>query len=103
MPILRAILGAVGVLALIAAVIAVIVGAAVFAVFWLFAVGIVLVVGVLFERVYYKKVADHTPGPDWVATPERFVDPTTGRMVRVYTKPITGERIYIIDEDTTRD
>jgi hypothetical protein len=30
-----------------------------------------------------------------VATPERFVDPTSGRTVQVYTKPETGERLYV--------
>jgi membrane fusion protein, multidrug efflux system len=29
----------------------------------------------------YQLLADSRPGRDWVATPERFVDPETGRLV----------------------
>ncbi|MGH8291523.1 MAG: hypothetical protein ACREV7_21475 [Steroidobacteraceae bacterium] len=100
--ILRAVLGAVGVIALIAAAIAMLAGAALFAILWLFAIGLVLTVGVLFERTHYKLLSPKAPGSDWDATSERFFDPTSGRMVRVYTKPITGERWYV-DEGSAKD
>jgi hypothetical protein len=95
MPVLRVILGTIGVAALAGAVIGIFLGAPVFAVLWLFCIGLTLTVGVLFERVHYKLLAARAPGPGWVATDERFVDPTTGRMVQVHIKPDTGERLYV--------
>ncbi len=38
------------------------------------------------------------PGPPFRATDERFVDPTTGRRMRVYVHPKSGERRYYADE-----
>ncbi len=57
--------------------------------------GGVLVVAALFERWRYKRLAGRCPGPDWVATDERFVDPETGTLVTVYYLPATGERRYV--------
>ena len=57
--------------------------------------GLVLVIGTIFERVIYKPSASRAPGPDWVRTSERFVDPQTGKTVTVYTHPTTGERAYV--------
>lgn len=48
--------------------------------------------GVLFERWRYS------PAPprigNWHATGERFIDPTSGKMVEVYFNRDTGERHY---------
>ena len=57
--------------------------------------GIVLTAGILFERGRYKPPASHRLGPDWVATSERFLDPTSGKVVAVFYQPTTGERSYI--------
>lgn len=38
------------------------------------------------------------PGPPFRPTEERFVDPTTGRRMRVYVDPASGERRYHADE-----
>jgi hypothetical protein len=57
--------------------------------------GIVLLVGLAIERWRYKTLADRPPGPDWIATDERFIDPESGRPVTVYQNPATGERRYI--------
>jgi len=100
---LRAVLGTIGIAAFAAAAIAIVVGAPIAFAVWLLAIGLVLTVGVLFERVHYKRLAAKTPGPEWVATPERFVDPTSGRMVQVYTKPKTGERLYVDTGAAARD
>ena len=59
------------------------------------AFGVLLFVGLAFERWRYKPLAERPPGPDWVATDERFIDPETGRLVTVYHHPQTGERRYI--------
>jgi len=57
--------------------------------------GLLLIGAVLFERWRYKRLADNRPGPEWVATDERFVDPESGRLVTVYYRPSTGERRYV--------
>ncbi len=57
--------------------------------------GLVLVGAALFERWRYKRLAGDRPGPEWVATDERFVDPESGRLVTVYYHPATGERRYV--------
>ncbi|HWD60365.1 MAG TPA: hypothetical protein VG308_18935 [Stellaceae bacterium] len=63
---------------------------------WLAAVGVVTLIGTIFERVRYKAVMPAPPsGPDWTATNERFRDPGTDRWVQVYYKADTGERRYV--------
>jgi hypothetical protein len=57
--------------------------------------GLLLIVAILFERWRYKRVAGSRPGPEWVATGERFVDPESGKLVSVYYHPSTGERRYV--------
>jgi hypothetical protein len=56
---------------------------------------LVLIVGLLIERWRYKPLAERSPGPDWTATDERFVDPETGKLVTVYYHPASGERRYV--------
>ncbi len=56
---------------------------------------LVLLIGLLVERWRYKRVTRSRPGPEWVATAERFVDPESGRLVTVYYHPATGERRYV--------
>ena len=63
--------------------------------FW----GAILAGGVLIERWRYQPLADNRPGRDWQATPERFVDPETGRLVTVFFNPATGERRYVADDN----
>jgi len=95
MTVLRAILGALGLAALVAAAWMVHLRAPGFAVFWLCVIGAVMIVGALFERVTYKKLASRKPPPDFAPTAERFFDPASGKLVQVYTKPETGERVYV--------
>ncbi|MGH2462948.1 MAG: hypothetical protein ACRDFZ_04895 [Candidatus Limnocylindria bacterium] len=46
-----------------------------------------------FEQVRYR--SDPTaPGLPFQRTDEAFIDPTTGRRIRVYVNPSTGERRY---------
>jgi hypothetical protein len=56
---------------------------------------LILLVGLLIERWRYKRLDSNRPGPEWVATHERFVDPETGRLVTVYYRASTGERRYV--------
>ena len=56
--------------------------------------GVLIVVGVLFERWRYKPSVQ-AAGADFVATEERFIDTDTGRPVRVWVDPKSGERRYV--------
>lgn len=38
------------------------------------------------------------PGPGWLATNERFRDPGTQRIMRVWVDPASGERHYVPDD-----
>jgi hypothetical protein len=40
-----------------------------------------------------------SPGPGWVATSERFRDPTSGRIMRVWIDAVSGARHYVADRD----
>jgi uncharacterized membrane protein YdjX (TVP38/TMEM64 family) len=60
--------------------------------------GSILVFGIVYERYAYKTVVDTLPqGTGWVRTTERFVDAKSGKLVTVYTKPLTGERAYVAE------
>ena len=61
--------------------------------------GAIFAGGVLIERWRYRPLADGHPGRGWQATPERFVDPETGRLVTVFLKPETGERRYVAGDE----
>jgi len=38
------------------------------------------------------------PGPGWVPTPERFRDPSSGKVMRVWTDPADDSRHYVPDD-----
>jgi hypothetical protein len=57
--------------------------------------GVILIIGLLIERWRYQPLGARSPGPDWTATDERFVDPETGKLVTVYFNQATGERRYV--------
>jgi hypothetical protein len=44
---------------------------------------------------YKRQPLDAPPGPDWVRTEERFVDPTTGETLDVWFHQKSGERAYV--------
>jgi hypothetical protein len=62
---------------------------------WLTVPGLAATLGILYERRGDKPVAGGHPGPDWVDTGERFIDPETGKTVSVFHHPRTGERRYV--------
>ena len=81
--------------------------------FWLVLSGAVLAGVALLERLRYRADAiDRTNPPvgpgggeprgalegRFAASPEVFVDPTTGRRMRVFVEPRTGERRYVAEE-----
>jgi hypothetical protein len=92
---LRRTLLAAGAIALVLAAAATLFGAPFPLVLWLAVLGAALVGGILLERGRYKPAAPDRPGPDWVATDERFVDPQSGEEVTVFYRPATGERRYV--------
>ncbi len=55
--------------------------------------GFILVGAVFLERKRYRTQVDRTQG-HWQPTGERFVDPTTERLMEVFYNPATGERDY---------
>jgi hypothetical protein len=83
---------------------------------WSMLIGAGLVLAVAFERTRYRSEAaersDAPPGPGggepsvpgapFRPTEERFVDPTSGRRLRVYVDPATGERRYFADGESPR-
>jgi hypothetical protein len=95
MPVLRAVLLVLGILAIVAALIVAVTGGPVPAVAWLGIIGAMLFVGIVFERGRYKPATPDHPGLCWVATDERFIDPDSGKEVTVYYQPTTGERRYV--------
>lgn len=101
MSILRAMIAVIGVIVLSVSMIIIAFGVALAFGLWLLAIGLVLTLGVLFERVHYKRLLSKSPGPGWVATAERFVDPVSDRLVQVFTNPETGERLYVDADATT--
>jgi len=80
---------------------------------WPLISGSVLLVSVVLERQRYRSAAaeitDGEPGPGggepaplpsrFRPTEERFVDPTTGWVMRVYVESSTGERRYRAETD----
>jgi len=59
--------------------------------------GGVVAVAVLAERWRYRTRAS-AADDGWEATEERFIDPESGRALRVFYHPRTGERRYGADE-----
>ncbi len=55
--------------------------------------GFILVSAVFLERKRYRVQIDRTQG-HWQPTGERFIDPTTERLMEVFYNPTTGERDY---------
>ncbi|MGH8306857.1 MAG: hypothetical protein ACRER0_01140 [Gammaproteobacteria bacterium] len=60
---------------------------------YLFIEGGVLIIALLFERWRYVQSVNRNKG-HWQATGERFVDPSSGKLVEVLYNPETGERDY---------
>jgi hypothetical protein len=85
-----------GIVLIVIAVIAAVIAAPLPLIAWPAVVGVLFVIGTVFERVRYKEVAPTPPlGPGWIETEEKFRDPATARWVQVYFKPETGERRYV--------
>jgi hypothetical protein len=63
-------------------------------VLYLFVNGLIVIAALLFERGRYRPSVTQGGGP-WQETAERFVDPTTGQLMKVRYNPQTGARDYV--------
>jgi len=61
----------------------------------LLVVALVLLSGILFERVHYRGGDGHGGTGHWKPTSERFLDEASGLPVIVWFNDVTGERRYI--------
>jgi hypothetical protein len=87
----RAVLG-LGVVALLAGFLLLVLGRFAAGGIQLMILGAVLLLGVLLERGRHRRAAG---AGKWQSTSERFVDPTTGRLMQVQYDPASGERRYV--------
>ncbi|HET6893957.1 MAG TPA: hypothetical protein VFH72_01075 [Candidatus Baltobacteraceae bacterium] len=55
--------------------------------------GVLIVASLVFERRYRRNRMRSATQP-WEPTGERFMDPSSGKLVQVYYNPKTGERDY---------
>ena len=65
---------------------------------YLIVIGVLLTAGILFERKRYRARIDRERS-GWQRTGERFVDPTSGKLMEVRYNPETGERDYVEVEE----
>jgi len=61
--------------------------------------GTLLILALAIERWRYKPVTAAAPDPGWTDTGERFVDPETGKTVKVLYNAASGERQYAVLND----
>ena len=66
----------------------------------LLVLGALVSIGVLVERWRYR--SESRPGADWQPTGESFIDPATGKRVRVLYDARSGARRYVGDDEGTR-
>ena len=63
---------------------------------WLGVIALVFLIWFVFRPGGYKREPlDAPPGPGWVKTEERFVDPSSGETLDVWFHPPSGERAYV--------
>ena len=101
---LRKAILAYGVLAVIGAIVLALAGIISGLVLYLLVNGAVVIAALVFERGRYRPAV--SPDGPWQETTERFVDPTTGQLMKVRYNPQTGARDYVPvppgDRDVTR-
>ena len=90
---LKRLIIAYGILAMAGAVVLASLGWGAPIVLYLFVNGAVVVAALLFERGRYRPPV--TQGGAWQETAGRFVDPTTGQLMKVRYNPQTGARDYV--------
>jgi hypothetical protein len=91
--VLKRLIIAYGVIAVVGAIVLAILGVGLPIVLYLFVNGLIVIAALLFERGRYRPPV--TPGGSWQETAERFVDPSTGQLMKVRYNPQTGAREYV--------
>lgn len=66
---------------------------------YLLTLGVVIVIGTVFERWRYRKNAPPVDA-SWEPTGERFSDPQSGASIEVFYDPRSGERQYVGPDGT---
>ena len=97
---LRKAILAYGALAIVGAIALALAGVITGLVIYLFINGVIVIAALLFERGRYRPAVG--PGGRWEETGERFVDPTTGQLMKVRFNPQTGARDYVPVRDSAR-
>ena len=59
--------------------------------------GLAVVVAIVMSFFVRRHGESPLPAGDWQPTDEVFVDPTTGRRMRVYIDPADGSRHYVAE------
>jgi hypothetical protein len=90
---LRKAILAYGVFAIALGIVLALIGAGATIIIYVVVQGIVVIAALLFERGRYRPIGTES-GP-WQDTDERFVDPTTGTLMKVRYNPRTGARDYV--------
>jgi hypothetical protein len=90
---LRKAIFAYGVLAIIVGILLLAAGIGASVVVYVLIQGVVVIAALLFERGRYRPTT--TPSVSWQDTEERFVDPSTGKLMKVRYNPQTGARDYV--------
>ena len=90
---LRKVIFAYGVLALLGGIGLAVAGVGTGLVFYLCINGVIVIAALLFERGRYRPTI--TAGGKWEETAERFVDPSSGHLMKVRYNPQTGARDYV--------
>jgi hypothetical protein len=91
--VLKRVIIAYGIVAIAGAVVLAAIGVGSPIVLYLFVNGAIVIAALLFERGRYQPPV--TQGGTWQETSERFVDPTTGQLMKVRYNPQTGARDYV--------
>ena len=60
-------------------------------------VGIAVVVAIVMSFFVRRHGESEMPADGWQRTDEVFVDPTTGRRMRVWVDPVDGARHYVAE------
>lgn len=89
-----------GALAIIGAIALALAGVITGLVFYLFINGVIVIAALLLEGGRHRPAV--SPGGRWEETGERFVDPSTGQLMKVRYDPKSGARDYVPVRDTPR-
>jgi hypothetical protein len=65
-------------------------------------IGLAVAIAIVLSFFLRRHGESSLPADGWEPTDERFVDPTTGRHMRVWLNPADGERRYVAEKRPAR-